>query len=90
MKKDPYLDMKDRIAPEVLERFLEASEDYGETFRELGLKGQFSDIYRKIGKLKRSIWDGHELKRESPREIAGDIIGHCLIIMYLYDEGELP
>lgn len=86
--QDVYDDMIERIAPEVLQRFKHAGQDYGETFRQLGLAGQYSDIHRKVGKLKRALWDGIELEREEPAEIAGDLIGHCLIIIKLIEEGE--
>lgn len=64
--------------------------DYDDAFELLGSKGQFSDIWRKVAKLKRSIWDEIPLKGEQPEQIAKEIIPHCLILIYLLREEALP
>lgn len=51
----------------------------------LGLKGQFADIWRKIWKLKKALWDGKELTGEQPREILLDLIGHCFLAIDMLD-----
>lgn len=71
------------IIPEVLKRFNFKDQDYGDAFKLLGEKGQFSDINRKFWKLYNAIWLGRELVGEQPDEIAEDIIGHCLLLIYL-------
>jgi hypothetical protein len=72
--------------PSLAEKFLVAGSDYGEAFRELGLRGQYSDMHRKMAKLKRAIWDGQPLARESVEEVLGDLFGHILIALYLIAE----
>lgn len=49
----------------------------------LGERGQFSDMYRKMIKLKAALWDGHEdqLSTESVEEILHDMIGHCFLTL---------
>lgn len=86
VESDPYRVMTEELLEEVVRDFLVAAEDYGEAFRELGPRGQYSDMHRKMAKLKRAVWDGEELQREQPREIAADLIAHCLILMFLLDE----
>lgn len=51
----------------------------------LGVKGQFADIWRKIGKLKTGIWDDNEsaLTSESVDEILLDLIGHCFLTLWM-------
>jgi hypothetical protein len=51
----------------------------------LGQRGQFADIWRKIGKLKTGIWDGNEdqLTSESVDEILLDLIGHCFLALHM-------
>lgn len=73
-----------RVLPEALALFLNKNKDYGgdigEAFK-LGAKGQFVDIWRKVGKLKRCLWDGEPLRGEQPKEIVQDFFGHCLLIL---------
>lgn len=73
----------DRILPGFMDRFCDKADDYGESWKLLGAKGQFSDINRKFWKLYYSIWLGQELVGEQPDECAEDIIGHCLILLYI-------
>lgn len=77
------INILEEIVPEVLERFVERSVDYGDTYAALGVRGQFADIWRKIGKLKRSLWDGQQLTGEQPDEILDDVIGHALLTRLL-------
>lgn len=84
---EQYLPIVDEFLPEFLEMFAERSSDYGETYRFLGSKGQFSDINRKFYKLKRAIWDGEELKGEQVDEILNDIIAHCFLMKLCQREG---
>jgi hypothetical protein len=71
------------ILPEVVQRFLTKASDYGRTFEDLGVKGQYSDIHRKVRKLKKSMWDDEPLMGESASQILEDLIGNCLISLYL-------
>jgi len=51
----------------------------------LGERGQFSDIYRKVMKLKVALWDGHEerLTSEGVVEILRDLVGHLFLALYM-------
>lgn len=63
-------------------------EDYRDAFMALGSKGQFSEIWRKVAKLKNSVWDGNNLNGETPDQIALEIIPHCAMMIYLLREEE--
>lgn len=66
--------------------FIEASQHYGDDNADvLGLAGQYADIWRKIGPLKRALWDGEKLARETPRKILMDLIGHCFLAIEMID-----
>lgn len=74
------------VLPEVLNLWLQKCADYGgdagDAFPDiLGAKGSFADIWRKVWKLKRSLWDGEQLKFEQPREIMMDLIGTLLLTL---------
>jgi len=70
----------DQILPEFVGRFAVASLHYGDGNADnLGPAGQFADIWRKIGPLRRALWEGQDLTREEPEEICMDLIGHCLL-----------
>lgn len=49
----------------------------------LGSKGQFSDIYRKIIKLKTALWDGRpeQLTSEGTEEVIYDLLGHLFLTL---------
>lgn len=82
-----YLPIFERYLPEWAELFLEKSTDYGEAgYNGLGAKGQFVDINRKVTKLRRAIWEGHELIGEQVPEILNDLISHCLLMRLIWDE----
>lgn len=80
-------DIMERILEEWRDKFLEANADYGDSYESLGAAGQFGEIWRKVPKLKRSMWDGKPLNREQPREILMDLIGHCFLAIHLLDHG---
>lgn len=68
------------ILPPALARYHAKSVDYSGTKRDLGPRGQFSDMWRKLKKLKKALWDGQQLVGEQPDEIIDDLIAHCLLI----------
>lgn len=88
MTKDPYQVMLDEILPDLTERLRSKSKDYGEVFRELGIRGQYSDMHRKMFKLRRALWDGQRLVGEQPDEILADLFGNILITLYLLQEAK--
>lgn len=75
--------------PEMLRLFIKKNGEYGagdaSSGTALGQKGQFADIWRKIGKLKTAIWDGneHKLVSEGVNEILMDLIGHCFLTLHM-------
>lgn len=75
--------------PEMLKLFIKKNSEYGagdaSSGTALGQKGQFADIWRKIGKLKTAIWDGneHKLVTEGVNEILMDLIGHCFLTLHM-------
>lgn len=54
-----------------------------EPHKVLGVRGQFADIWRKIWKLKKVLWDGERLYHEDAEEILLDLIGHCFLTLDL-------
>ncbi len=71
--------------------FRTKARDYGErsgifTADLLGGKGQFAEIWRKVPKLKKGMWDEEDLENESVPEILQDIIGHCLLALDYWDK----
>jgi hypothetical protein len=82
----PIDDLLAQQLPSVIALFRSKARDYSErsgifTADLLGARGQFAEIWRKIPKLKKGMWDGEVLENESVREILQDIIGHCLLAL---------
>lgn len=80
-----------RVMPEWMKLFSAKNEDYTnsdgtEAFKLLGLRGQFADIWGKVWKLKKSVWDGDPLSFEDEKEIFMDVIGHCFLALAILDE----
>jgi hypothetical protein len=70
------------LLPEWLRLFAEKNADYGSGFsNELGIRGQYSDIHRKVGKLRRAMWEGEELEFEGTEEIILDLIGNLFLTL---------
>jgi hypothetical protein len=68
------------IMPDWLALFSAKNADYGSgSAFELGIRGQYSDIHRKMIKLKRSMWDGEELglRRRSSRTSSATSSSRC-------------
>lgn len=84
-----------QLVSEWQEYFTIKAQDYrgvdgSEPHRYLGEPGQFSDIWRKIPKLKKALWDGDELVGEGKRVILMDLIGHCFLTLALIDYRAAP
>lgn len=76
------------LLDEVRAHMIKGAAHYGpDNHNEMGLKGQFADMYRKFRPLKRYLWDEvpHTLGKENPREICMDLIGHCLLTIAMID-----
>ena len=70
---------------EALKRFITKNVEYGETADALGSRGQYADINRKVGKLKRLMWDKNVPEwsiSEPTEEVLQDLIGHCILSLY--------
>lgn len=83
------------LVPAWAERFRLKSLDYSsetglaEPHRVLGVAGQFSDIWRKIWKLKKVMWNGEELiaeDGETEERILEDLISHCFLALDMLRE----
>lgn len=96
----------DRLVPEWIQHQRLKAEDYNskkslddfgigipqvfENADVLGIPGQFAEIWRKIWKLKKGMWDGADLVGESVREILLDLIGHCFLAIDMIDRRSAP
>lgn len=78
------------LLPEFLEKFGQWNSEYpGE--RPLGAKAEWHGIHRKVGKLKRPIWDGEPWTgREDERTMFLEIIGHAFLAIASLDEERSP
>jgi len=74
------------ILPEAVRRWLDKNEDYGDGVFVFGPKAQIMDVQRKCGKLVNTIWYEQPAKFESTTEVAQDMVGHLLILLYMLDE----
>lgn len=76
----PSTEAVQRVFQQAIALHMYKSMDYGEGEAEfLGPAGQFAEIYRKIPKLKRSMWEGKTLNGEQPAEILMDLMAHCAL-----------
>ena len=88
-ESDQLHDILAEHLPDMLDLFIKKNAEYGSGEQSsgtyLGARGQFADIWRKIGKLKIGLWDGNEeqLTTESVDEILRDMIGHCFLALQL-------
>jgi hypothetical protein len=90
----------DRLIPEFISHQQQKAKDYNgslpgfpdgfENADVLGVKGQFAEIWRKIWKLKKGMWDGEQLVNEGVREILMDLIGHCFLAIDMLDRQAEP
>lgn len=85
------------LVPAWAEHFRRKNKDYSsqdfEPHKVLGEAGQFAEIWRKIWKLKKALWDGGELVAENEVEILNDLIGHCFLTLDMLRQkngGERP
>jgi hypothetical protein len=89
--------IRTRLVPEWLDHQQDKAADYNtpasaldplagfENADVLGIPGQFAEIWRKVWKLKRGMWDGATLVNEGVREILMDMIGHCFLAIDMLD-----
>jgi hypothetical protein len=60
-------------------QFIKKQMDYGDSANDLGMEGQYAELHRKIGKLRRAMWEGKPLVNEGLEEVLMDLIGHCFL-----------
>lgn len=81
----------DKHLPKALEHFLQRNAEYGDDDDfNLGTKGQYVDISRKVQKLKRRWWEDEEYGagEESDEVIVMELIGHLLMALDMMAGGE--
>lgn len=73
----------DGVLAEALDHFLMRNRGYGDGANNLGVRGQYADLNRKMLKLKRYIWDLEPVEpgEESVQIIVKELIGHCLLML---------
>lgn len=72
--------------------FRRKNRGYGNTAYNLGARGQYADINRKMGKLKHQLWDGkvnEDDEGESMEEMLMDLMGHCALTIDFLRSGDL-
>lgn len=75
--------------PEAMAHFLRRNEEYGDDNDfNLGTRGQYVDISRKVQKLKRRWWDGQPLAdgAESDKTVVMELIGHLLMSLDMLED----
>lgn len=70
-----------RTLPKVIEMWMKKSKDYGGTSGGLGPKAPFVDIWRKVIKLKRSLWEDEALGFEQTDELLADLVGTSINVL---------
>lgn len=74
-------------AAKAISMFIIKSRDYGETADGLGSRGQFADIWRKVGKLRNLVWEGKQAQFEKPYEVVQDLVGHSILFLQFLRQG---
>lgn len=77
------------LLPQWAAMWQEKHKDYGEHANDLGAPGQYAELHRKIGKLRRAMWEGEELVSEPAREVAMDMIGHLFLAIMFLDNPDM-
>lgn len=78
------------LIPEIQEDFEGWAKEYQQD-RDLGERGEFASLYRKVRKLKTILWDGADatLWREGTRTIVKEVVSHGLLLLCDLDRGRL-
>lgn len=74
-------DIIDRLLPEWWTLFKGKNNEYGTHDDDLGMRGQYADMHRKMKKLRNNLWNGKALTHEQPREVILDLIGHLFLTL---------
>lgn len=62
---------------------------YGDAWRQLGMRGEFSVAFAKMYRLKSLVWDKKEPVFEGVQDNLFDIIVYCFHMLVLFDEEKL-
>ena len=88
--------IRDMLVPEFIKHQEQKAADYNESLIPgvenadvLGERGQYAELWRKMAKLKKALWDGKPLNGEQPREILLDFIGHCFLAIDMLDRRQM-
>jgi len=84
---EAYQECNKALLTECIDWFRSKQGDYEGTFLDLGSIGQFSDINRKVGKLRLAVIKNKKLAFESPEEITKDLFGHVLLMLFCLRKG---
>lgn len=76
----------EHLIPEWWSLFKRKNNEYGTHTDDLGMRGQYADIHRKLKKLRNFMWDGKTLTHEQPREVILDLIGHLFLTLAMGDK----
>lgn len=76
------------LLPEFEERFRAWNAEYAEHQRDLGIRGEFANLWRKARKLKAVLWDGVDDSawREGARTVLFEIVAHAFLMLFDYDK----
>lgn len=93
-RADAYREINGKITGQVLDLFRSKQADHpGEGhFLLLGSRGQFAELNKKFWKLYHAVWNGSELIGEPVEEVASDMVGHLLLMIYClrHEDEEAP
>jgi hypothetical protein len=78
--------IREVLLPEILRDFELYAKEYRQE-RDLGIRGEFANLYRKTRKLKTVLWDGVVASdwRESTRTIIKEVVSHGLLMLVDWD-----
>ncbi len=79
-----------RLIPEFRDVFLNWNTEYSSQERDLGIRAEFVNLWRKAKKVKAAVWDGVDdtAWRESLRLVLLEIIGHAFLMLHDLDKAE--
>lgn len=78
------------VVVDALALWVRRNVEYGDEAKELGAKGQYADINRKVRKLKRLLWDEDVPAwaiSEDVEQVVMDLIGHSILTIDLLRKG---
>lgn len=75
--------VQDVLWPELNERWDQWQMEYGSQERDLGSRGEFVGLWRKVKKIKAQVWDRVDgsLWREDLRTIIFEVVAHALLLL---------